>query len=73
MFDTLTEAERHALYGKLGDWAHRFAEIGLPLSYVALANHDDRGLQDALWVQRDRYYGAMNDLHEVMNTDLAAV
>jgi hypothetical protein len=62
MFDTLTEAEREALYRKLHDWAHHLFQVGHTLARVGLANHVLDGI---LWDERARYLDARNDLLEL--------
>ena len=64
MFDTLTEDERQALGSKLADWGHKFAEIGNPMAFAALAS-EDPFIGGPIWTAARRYQDAMTEIYEI--------
>ena len=71
MFDTLTDDERTTLRRKLHDWGHKFAEIGNPILFVALAIGSFTPDGDVLWKYGQRYADTMTELYALAK-ELAA-
>jgi hypothetical protein len=66
MFNTLTETETAQLHLKLYSGGRKFAEVNHTLAGVAQTVRAEDGDDTSIWIQRCRFFNAMQETYELM-------